>query len=108
MAKFTLIASRDPLESREGEKYCLLAGDLRREGNEVTLFLVQNAVFGARKGAATGAYAKLAGAGVAVLADAFSLRERGIGKERLAAGIAVADLDVVIDHMSEGRKVLWN
>ena len=108
MAKYTLIAARDPIESREAEKYCLLAADLKREGNEVTLFLVQNAVLGARKGAAAGALGKLTGAGVEVLADSFSLRERGIPAQRLAAGVRAAELDVVIDHMAEGRKVIWN
>lgn len=108
MAKYTLIAARDPIESREAEKYCLLAADLKREGNEVTLFLVQNAVLAARKGATAAALGKLTGAGVEVLADSFSLRERGIPVQRLAAGVRAAELDTVIDHMAEGRKVIWN
>ena len=108
MAKYTLIASRDPIESREAEKYCALAGDLVRAGNEVTLFLVQNAVLGARKGAMTSTLSTLAGGGVAVLADSFSLRERGITAQGMATGIRAAELDVVVDHMAAGHKVLWN
>ncbi len=43
-----------------------------------------------------------------MLADSFSLRERGIPTERLAERIQAAELDVVVDHMAEGRKVIWN
>ena len=108
MAKYTLIASRDAFECKEVERYLALAGELKREGNEVTLFLVQNAVLGARRSTVSGELSQLAQAGVTVLADSFSLRERGIPATRLAAGVRPAELDVVIDHMAEGRKVLWN
>ena len=108
MAKYTLIASRDTFECREAEKYLALAGDLKRGGNEVTLFLVQNGVLGARRSAGSAELAKLAETGVTVLADSFSLRERGITPSRLAPGVRPAELDVIIDHMTEGRKVLWN
>lgn len=42
----------------------------------------------------------LANAGVRVLADEFSLRERGISPRRLADGVAAASLDVVIDGLA--------
>lgn len=108
MAKYTLIASRDAFESKESERFCALAGDLKREGNEVTLFLVQNGVLCARQSNASAELSKLAQDGVAVLADSFSLRERGIAPDRLAAGIQPAELDIVVDHMAEGRRVIWN
>ena len=108
MAKYTLIASRDPFESREAEHLSDLAGDLKKAGNEVTLFLVQNGVLGARQSNASRAYSKLAKEGVTVLADAFSLRERGIGKDRLADGVKASELDVVVDHLAEGHKVVWH
>ena len=108
MAKYTLIASRDPFESREAEHYTDLAADLRKAGNEVTLFLVQNGVLGARKSAASGKLSSLARGGVTVLADAFSLRERSIPRDRLAEGIAASELDVIVDHLADGRKVIWH
>jgi sulfur relay (sulfurtransferase) complex TusBCD TusD component (DsrE family) len=108
MAKYTLIASRDPFESREAEHLCQLAGDLKRAGNEVTLFLVQNGVLGARQSTPSRAYSKLAKEGVTVLADAFSLKERAIPKGRLAEGVKASELDVVVDHLAEGRKVIWH
>ena len=44
--------------------------------------------------------------GVKVLADDFSLQERGITK--LAEGVAVAPIDVVVDHLAAGHKTLWH
>ena len=108
MTKYTLIASRDAFESSEAGHYLDLAADLRKEGNDVTLFLVQNGVFAARKSARTRAVEALAGAGVTVLADAFSLRERGIAKDRLAADVRASELDIIIVHLAEGRRVIWH
>ncbi len=108
MKKYTLIASRDTFESKEAERYFDLAADLKRAGNEVTVFLVQNGVLCARQGPGSARLSKLAEAGVDVLADSFSLRERGIVSGRIATGVRSAKLDTIVDHMAEGRKVLWN
>ncbi len=108
MKKYTLIASRDTFESKEAEHYLDLAGELQNAGNEVTLFLVQNGVLSARQSAASARLCKLAESGVNVLADSFSLRERAIGNERLAAGVRPAEIDTVVDHMAVGHTVLWN
>ena len=61
----------------------------------------------ARKSARTEALEKVAKAGVEILADEFSLRERGIDAARLPASVKKAALDVVIDHLEDGRKVVW-
>jgi len=108
MAKYTLIASRDPFESNEATRYFELAGSLRQEGNDVTLFLVQNGVLAARPNEVGKRLSALAGEGVTVLADSFSLRERGIPEGRLAEKIKSVALDTVVDHMAEGRKVIWH
>ena len=108
MANYLLIESRDPFESNDiGQLYELATG-LVREGNSVTLFLVQNGVLPARPGAHSAALSDLSGAGVAVLADDFSLRERGISTDALADGVTAAPLDVVIDHMADGNKTIWH
>ena len=108
MAKYLLIASRDPFETNEiGHCYDLAKG-LRREGNDVTVFLVQNGVLGARKCTVSAAYTRLAEAGVTVLADSFSLRERGISGDRLAEGVQPGELETVVDHLADGRKVIWH
>jgi sulfur relay (sulfurtransferase) complex TusBCD TusD component (DsrE family) len=108
MSKYLLIESRDPFESQDVRDFYELAASLAREQQEVTLFLVQNGVLGARAGEHAGALAELARAGVEILADDFSLRERGIREGRIAAAVTPAALDVVIDRLGEGRKTLWH
>jgi predicted peroxiredoxin len=116
MADYILIESRDPFESAQVGGFLDLADGLAKEGNAVTLFLVQNAVMAVRRGARANfpdnthvrSLAALAGNGVEVLADSFSLQERGISPDRLIAGVAVAPLSAVIDHMAAGRKALWH
>jgi len=108
MSKYLLIESRDPFETNDVAYYYDLASSLAREGNPVTLFLVQNGVLPARPSVKSDALAALTRAGVEVLADEFSLRERGIDAGRLAQGVKAAKLDVVIDQLAEGRKAMWH
>jgi sulfur relay (sulfurtransferase) complex TusBCD TusD component (DsrE family) len=108
MSKYLLIESRDPFETADVGYAYELAGNLAKAGHTVTLFLVQNGVFPARKSSKSDALSALAKAGVEVLADEFSLRERGIKSERLAAGVRPAPLDVVVDQLADGRKALWH
>jgi predicted peroxiredoxin len=108
MAQYLLIETRDPFESKDVDTYYELASGLARDGNQVTLFLVQNGVLPARPSTGSKALADLGRAGVQVLADEFSLRERGIAAERLAAGIRAAGLDTVITHLEQGAKALWH
>jgi sulfur relay (sulfurtransferase) complex TusBCD TusD component (DsrE family) len=107
MAKYLLIESRDPFEWNDVSRQYDLAKSLKKEGHEVTVFLVQNGVLPARKSTRSEALSKLAQEGVEVLADSFSLRERGIAAARLAPGIKSAELDVVIDQLADGRKAVW-
>ena len=106
---YLLIESRDPLESTDVEGYFYdLAVGLARRGETVSLFLVQNGVFPARRSARSAALETVTRAGVEVLADDFSLRERGIAADRLAAGVTAAPIDAVVDRLAEGRKALWH
>jgi len=108
MAKYLLIESRDPFECNDVGYYYDLAQGLVKEGNEVTLFLVQNAVLPARRSTKSDSLTKLVDAGVEVLADEFSLRERGIGNDRIVANVKPAPLDVVVDHLADGSKTIWH
>jgi len=108
MGKYLLIESRDPFDSHDVASFYDLATGLAKAGNEVTLFLVQNGVLAARQSARSAALQQLAQAGVQVLADDFSLRERGITSNRLADGVKPSPLDIVIDQLAEGRKALWH
>ena len=106
MAQYLLIESRDPFESNDVGYYYDLAKGLVEGGNEVTLFLAQNGVLSARPSAQAAALSALAQSGVTVLADDFSLQERGIA--RLAEGVAAASIEVVVDHLAAGHKTLWH
>ena len=108
MDHYLLIESLDPFESNDVERYWELAAGLSRAGSRVTLFLVQNGVLAARPSAHSAALQTLAEAGVHVLADEFSLRERGIRTAGLVAGVKPAPLDVVLDRLAEGHKALWH
>ena len=108
MAKYLLVESRDPAETNDVGYFYDLATSLAGAGHTVTLFLVQNGVFPARRSAMSEPLGRAAQTGVEVLADEFSLRERGITSDRLTSGVKPAPLDVVIDHLTEGRKALWH
>lgn len=108
MANYLLIESRDPFEVNDVAYFYDLASGLKERGNAVTLFLVQNGVLPARKNPSDSTLAKLATAGVKILADNLSLQERGIGNSVLVEGVAPAELDVVIDQMADGVKTLWH
>ena len=106
MNNYLLIESRDPFESNDVGYYYDLSKGLVDDGNEVTVFLVQNGVLAARPSAHSAALTALCQSGVKVLADDFSLRERGISK--LAEGVLAAQIDVIVDHLAAGHKTLWH
>jgi predicted peroxiredoxin len=108
MAKYLFIESRDPFENNVVARQYDLAVNLVKESNEVTLFLVQNGVLPARPGSCSSLLSSAALAGVQVLADDFSLRERGIAADKLADGVKAAPLSVVIDQLADGRKTIWH
>ena len=108
MAGYLLIESRDPLESRDvASHFYDLAAGLARRGEPVTLFLVQNGVFPARRRAQAAALDAVARAGVEVLADDFSLRERAIDATSLKNGVSSSAIDQVVDLLASGAKALF-
>ena len=108
MTSYLMIVSRDPYTHVSATRCYELAAALAGEGNRVTLFLVQNGVLSARPSAASAELAQLSRQGIRVLADDFSLRERGIAETGLATGVSPAPIDVVIDALEAGAKVVWH
>jgi len=106
MAGYLLIESRDPFESNDVGYYYGLARGLMGVGNQVTLFLVQNAVLAARPSAQAPQLRELIDAGIKVLADDFALKERGITK--LLDGVEIAPIETVVNHLEAGHKTLWH
>jgi sulfur relay (sulfurtransferase) DsrF/TusC family protein len=111
MAKYLLIESRDPYEYADTHYFYDLAGDLARRGNEVVFFLIQNGVLVTREGAQPNKVAALQAAAprIRVLADEFSLRERGIRPEAVIADVEITDVGRLVDLlMDDGRKPIWH
>jgi hypothetical protein len=106
MAEYLLIESRDPFESNDVGYYYELARGLLEAGNQVTLFLTQNAVLAVRPSADAPKLRALVGSGVKILADDFALKERGITK--LLDGVQITPIDIVVDHLEAGHKTLWH
>lgn len=106
-ASYLLIVSADPLEYPAARHAGDLASQLKRRGHEVTVFLLQNGVLSARAGAAEGALVPLSTT-IEMLADEFSLRERGIELDELRSGITVSSIDIIVQRLAAGWKVLWS
>ena len=106
--QYLLIASRDPYSHASARRCYELAAQLARGNGRVTVFLVQNGVLPARPRGAPAELEALTSSGVRVVADELSLRERGISPQGLAPGIEPTSLEVVIEELESGAKVLWH
>lgn len=107
MTTYVLIESRDPFESRDTEFVEQTAIALKERGHAVAVFLVQNGVFAARK--TTGRLRRLAEAGVTLLADDFSLHERGIQPDELAPGIEASGIERLVTAIAQANtKAIWH
>ena len=107
MADYLLIESRDPFEVAGTLTDYETARELASAGESVTVYLVQNGVLPARPGARSEAFEALVASGVDVLADDFSLRERGIDATALLAGVRPVPIDHVVDRLAAGDRVIW-
>ena len=108
MAKYLLIESRDPFDSSDSGYFSELVQGICSRGNETTLFLLENGVLPVRKGSKyNNTLSKLIQGKVRVLADGFSLKERGIAK--VVDGVNVSDVDQLVDLLLEpGTKAIWH
>ena len=109
MPNYLFIESRDLFETRDTRFIEETATALRQQGHEVTVFLLQNGVLAARQTARNSVLANLAEGGVKILADDFSLRERGIEKAELASGIQLSNMDTLVDSLVQNdTKAIWH
>jgi sulfur relay (sulfurtransferase) complex TusBCD TusD component (DsrE family) len=108
MPGYLLIESRDPFESTGAARTYELAIQLRAAGHDVALFLVQNGVLAVRSGARRAELDKVIRSKIDVLADDFSLRERGISSASLGGGVQAAPIDSIIERMSAGWNAMWH
>jgi predicted peroxiredoxin len=106
MSSYTFVLSRDPVDGDHLPH--TLATNLAKEGNAVSLFLVENGTFLARNGVCPGVLDDLHKAGVTVWADALSLDERGITGDAIDGRVERTALETLVDHLEAGRKVSWH
>jgi sulfur transfer complex TusBCD TusB component (DsrH family) len=107
MTRYVFIESRDPFESRDTQFLEDTAIAVKERGHDVTVFLVQNGVLAARESARR--LGRLAEAGVTLLADDLSLRERGIKAGELAPSIRESGIDALVEALvQENTKAIWH
>jgi len=107
MSRYVFIESRDPFESRDTRFVEETAIAVKERRHDVTVFLVQNGVLAVRTSARR--LGRLAEAGITVLADDLSLRERGIKTDELAPSIRESGIDALVDAIAqENTKALWH
>ena len=109
MSNYVFIESRDPFESLDVRFVEETAAALKERGHEVTVFLVQNGVLAARRNGRDSYLARLTEARVNLLADDFSLSERGIQPAELRSGIQTSDIEALVDALlQENTKAIWH
>ncbi|HEX7294322.1 MAG TPA: DsrE family protein [Pyrinomonadaceae bacterium] len=109
MATYIFIETRDPFESRDTRFIEETAAALKNRRNNVTIFLMQNGVLACRRKADDPYVSRLLKAGVALLADDFSLSERGIRSDELHEGVRSASVDELVDALVQAdTKAVWH
>ena len=109
MSSYVFVESRDPFESKDARFVVETATALKQRGHSVAVFLVQNGVLAARRNALNSHLPALAQAGITLLADDFSLCERGIQESELLPGIQQASIDSLVDALAQEKtKVIWH
>ena len=107
MAKYLFIESRDPFQNLDVKKTWDLACGLAKKGHGVTMFLVQNGVLAARKGAAVSTLT--ANEDISVFADDLSLAERGMTGDDLCDSVSLETIDrLTAILMEDGCRPIWN
>ena len=109
MSNYLFIETRDPFESRDTWFIEDTATALTKRGHQVTVFLVQNGVLASRKGARTSYLERLASAGITVLADDFSLCERGISASEINSAVKLSTIETLVEVLVQPRtKAIWH
>jgi sulfur relay (sulfurtransferase) complex TusBCD TusD component (DsrE family) len=109
MSRYLLVETKGPSDG--GEYAFELGRQLREAQHDVTIYLLQDAAFTARRTYKAGAalVEQAHRNGVTLLADAISLRQRGVVAERVANGVSVAEMKDLVDLMMDrSDKAIWH
>lgn len=108
MGQYLLIETHDPFTAADGGGTFELGRRLAEE-HDVVIFMLQNAVLATRKASSAAAALTPLRGRATLLADEFSLRERGIRDDELAEGVRRASIDELVDLVvDDGRKAIWH
>lgn len=108
MPSYFFIQSLDPLVDRVTDQQFALISQLVNDGKAVSVLLIQAGVAPALVHAACPAFEQLLATGVTIYADRFSLQQRDIAENELKNNIKAAELNIVVQAMLDGEKVIWN
>ena len=109
MTNYLFIETRDPFESRDTQFVEETAIALQKRGHSVTVFLMQNGVLASRRHALCPALSRMVQSGVSLLADDFSLCERGLDVAELQPGVEPASIEKLVDLLvQENSKAVWH
>jgi sulfur relay (sulfurtransferase) DsrF/TusC family protein len=108
MARYLFIQSQDPFTEARTESQFDLMQRLQQAGNTVAVLLVQSGVSAARAGARSDAFDRLLASAIPVHADEFALQQREIAPAQLKPGVQAAPIDLAVDALLAGDKVIWN
>ena len=107
MAHYLVIQTRDRFGPDSGSTSGL-AQNLADNGDDVTVYLAQNAVLSTRSEAQRSAPVKALVKSARVMVDDFALAERGIRREELVEGVEVAQMSDAIEVMTaSGCRAIW-
>ena len=109
MAHYILVETRDPMSSGDVSRFVDLAAQLSRKGDRITFVLTENGVLGTRKNIPNNPLDALP-EDVALRAESFSLRERGIREVDRHPRVASIEIDDLVSSVmaNDGTRVIWH
>jgi sulfur relay (sulfurtransferase) complex TusBCD TusD component (DsrE family) len=109
MSRYVLIETKAPLE---GGQYAFdLGKQLHADRHDVTIYLLQDAVFAARRRFERGEQlvAEARKHDLKLMADEVSLRQRGVTGERLSGEVRPSSMGELVDLLMErSDKAIWH
>jgi sulfur relay (sulfurtransferase) complex TusBCD TusD component (DsrE family) len=109
MSRYLLIETKGPLEG--GEYSFDLGKQLREDRHDVTIYLLQDAVFAARRKFQRGEalVSEARRHDLKLMADEISLRQRGVTGERLSPDVQRSTMPELVDLLMErSDKAIWH
>ena len=109
MSRYLLIETKGPLDG--GDYSIELGKQLKEQRHDVTIYLLQDAVFAARRTFEAGERLRREAEkhGLTLLADGVSLRQRGVVGDRVARGVRTSDVNELVDLLMErSDKAIWH